>query len=413
MVRSFEENLAQYASLAVRQGAGLQPGQELIVTAEIGDAKFVRLIVTEAYRLGAKHVEVIWSDPEVTLARFREGSDEAIGYVPMWLVEGLTRAYRENAARLGVLSSDPGLLSSIPPEKVAASSRAQGAARKGMSELISTNALNWSLVGAASPGWAKAVFPELPQDEAVAKLWDAIFLTARVYEPDPAAAWEAHCENLTQRMAWLNDLKLDAVHFRGPGTDLRVGLVPGHVWVAGGSTSKHGIPFSPNVPTEEIFTMPHRERVDGIVSSTKPLSLRGQVVDGIEVEFKDGVVVGASARKGEETLKKLLESDEGARRLGEVALVPHSSKVSQSGVLFLNTLYDENAASHIALGSSYGENLAGYEGFSDEERLARGANDSIIHVDWMIGSGEVDVDGILADNTILPLMRGGEWVSGL
>lgn len=410
MVRSFEENLAKYASLAVRQGAGLQPGQELIVTAELGDAPFVRLIVQEAYRQGAKNVEVFWTDPEIAVTRLREGSDEAVRYVPMWLVDGLTRAYSENSARLGVLSSDPGLMSSIDPERVAASSRAQGAARKAISALISTNALNWSLVGAASPGWAKAVFPDLPVEEAVAKLWDAIFFTARIHEPDPAAAWEAHCQELAKRMAWLNELKLEALHFRGPGTDLRVGLVPGHVWMAGESVSKHGIRFAPNVPTEEVFTMPHRDRVDGFVSSTKPLSLRGQIVDGIRIEFKDGVVVDATAKKGEDTLRKLLDSDEGARRLGEVALVPHSSKVSQSGVLFLNTLYDENAACHIALGSSYGENIAGYETMTPEERLAAGANDSIIHVDWMIGSAEIDIDGLLPNGTTVPIMRGGEYV---
>lgn len=409
MQRSFDENLAIFASLTIRQGVALQPGQELIVSAGLHDAPFVRLIVAEAYRAGAKNVAILWNDPEVTLARYREATDEAIGYAPSWLYDGITRAYSENAARLAIASDDPGLLTGVPPERVATSSRANGIATKAMSEYIGGFLINWCIVGAASPGWAAKVFPGLPSDEAVAKLWDAIFLTSRIYEADPIDAWVAHCETLENRMTWLNDLQLDAVHFRGPGADLRVGLVEGHVWMGGRGHARNGVTCSPNIPTEEVFTMPHRARVDGYVSSSKPLSVRGQVVDGIRVEFKNGAVVGATASQGEETLQRLIASDEGAKRLGEVALVPNSSKVAQAGILFYNTLYDENAACHIALGNSLGENMTGFETMSPEERLANGANDSIIHVDWMIGSGAVDVDGIRKDGSTVPVMRAGEW----
>ncbi|HTQ10845.1 MAG TPA: aminopeptidase [Fimbriimonadaceae bacterium] len=410
MNRSFEENLALYAKLTVQEGLGLARGQELIVSAEIDQAPLVRLIAAEAYRAGAKNVEVLWMDPEIVVTRFREGSDEAIQYTANWLIDGVTRAFRENAARLGILSSDPGLLASVDPQRVADSSRAQSLARKEMSDLIVSGHMNWCIVGAASPAWARTVFPSLPEEEAVARLWEAIFQTSRVLEPDPIAAWRAHCRNVTARKDWLNGLRLDALHFKGPGTDLRVGLVENHRWVGVQSTCKNGITCSPNIPTEEIFTMPHRARVDGTVRSSKPLSVRGQIVDGITVEFREGLAVDVKADKGLETLEKLLSSDEAAKRLGEVALVPNSGKVGETGVLFYNSLFDENAASHIAFGASYGENLGGYEEMAETERKQAGANDSIIHVDWMIGSGDMDVDGILGDGSTHAVMRGGEWV---
>jgi aminopeptidase len=409
MQRTFEENLVQYARLAVREGVALAAGQELLVFAEIEHAALVRQVVAEAYRAGAKHVEVFWNDPQVVLTRLTLGSDEAIAYTPNWLYDGITRAHRENAARLAIIGSDPGLLADVDPQRVATSSRAQSVAKKELSALVTGNHMNWCVVGAPTAGWAGKVFPNLPAAEAVAKLWNAIFFTARVLEVDPPAAWAEHCRTVTRRKDWLNELSLDAIHFKGPGTDLRVGLVENHRWVGVQSTFKNGLTGSPNIPTEEIFTMPHRLRVEGRVASSKPLSVRGQLVDGIVVEFREGVAVSAKAAKGEETLQRLLASDDGAKRLGEVALVPNSGKVAQTGLLFYNTLYDENAASHIALGAAYAENLDGHAELSGAQRLQAGANDSIIHVDWMIGSGEMDVDGVRADGSTIALMRSGEW----
>lgn len=409
-MRSHSENLRLYAQLTLREGLGLANGQELLVFAEHDQAPFVRLIVEEAYRAGAKHVEVFYRDSEIVKARFREGSDEAIGYAPQWFYDGITQAHRANAARLGILSADPALLSSFPAERVAASSKAQSQAAKELSDLVSEFAINWCLVGASSPEWAKRVFPDSPELEAVAKLWEKIFLSCRVLEDDPLTAWAAHSQTLEAKVAWLNDLRLDALHFRGPGTDLRVGLVENHEWAGGSGVAKNGIRCCPNIPTEEVFTMPHRDRVDGTVRSTKPLSLRGQVLTDIQMEFRDGVAVKATAATGDETLQKLLATDDGAKRLGEVALVPQSSKVSQTGVLFFNSLYDENAACHIAMGASYSENLPGSEALSEDEQAKLGANSSLIHVDWMIGSSSLDVDGVRADGTALPLMRSGEWV---
>ncbi|MBS1715801.1 MAG: aminopeptidase [Armatimonadetes bacterium] len=409
-MRSFEDNLSLFATLAVKEGVALAPGQELLVFAEHVAAPLVHLVAREAYRAGAKNVEVIWADPELALIRYAEGSDEAVSYAPRWLIDGVATAHRQNAARLGILSGDPALLAGVAPDKVAAQSRAQGEARKVLSEIIAGSEINWCLIGAASPAWAARVFPDLPSEVATAKLWDAIFLSSRVLEDDPMAAWREHSASLEARVRILDELRLDAVRFTGPGTDLRVGLVEGHLWAGGRGRANNGVLCSPNVPTEEVFCMPHRERVEGTVSSTMPLSLRGQIVDGIQVEFQAGKAVKVSASKGEDAFRKLVATDDSADRLGEVALVPHSSKVAQTGVLFLNTLYDENAASHIAFGASYGENLDGYAGMTPDERTARGANDSIVHVDWMIGSDKVDVDGVRQDGSSVPLMRAGEWV---
>jgi aminopeptidase len=407
--RSFEENLSLYAELIVKKGLAIAPGRELLIFSDIYDPRLARLVAKEAYRAGAKNAEVMWTDETVTLLRYQEGSEAAMDYVPQWLYDGITAAHRDGAARLGLYGTDPGLLSGIPPDRVARNSRAQSVGKKELSELITADHFPWCLVGAAAPGWAARVFPGLDAEEAVAKLWDAIFLTSRVLEPDPIGAWSSHCDALDDRVRWLNALHLDALHFSAPGTDLTVGLAEGHAWQGGWSRSKDGTKCSPNIPTEEVFTMPHRARVDGIVSSSKPLSVRGQIVDGIRMEFRDGVAVQATAEVGNETLRRLLESDEGGRRLGEVALVPHSSKVSQAGILFFNSLYDENAASHIAIGAAYSANLPGHDEMTDEERIGKGANDSIIHVDWMIGSGAMNVDGIGLDGSVQPILRNGEW----
>ncbi len=408
-MRSFEESLQLYAQLTIQEGIGLARGQELLVFAETDQTQFVRLIAKEAYRAGAKNVEVLWRDSEMIRARYREGSDEAISYSPNWLHDGVVRALQANAARLGIVSGDPELLREFPAERVTLASTAHSKATKGVSKLISAMAINWCVIGAASPEWAVRVFPNLSSAEGTAKLWEAIFLTSRVLEIDPIEAWTKHSEVLEARVVLLDEMRMDALHFTGPGTDLRVGLISDHLWAGGRGIAKNGIRCSPNIPTEEVFTMPHRLRVDGFVSSTKPLSLRGQVVDGIRVEFKDGKVVQASASTGEDSLQRLLATDEGASRLGEVALVPNSGKVAATGVLFLNTLYDENAASHIALGASYSENLAGVDDLTEEERLHKGSNSSLIHVDWMIGSADVNVNGIHADGSTSPLMRSGEW----
>lgn len=408
---TFEENLQKLAAIAVKIGLNVQPEQELIVTANLNEVPLVRRIVAEAYKVGAKNVAVMYGDEQNLLARYRYGSQAALEYTPQWYMDSIARAHEEGAARLAIYGDDPALLKDVDPEKVATYNRAFAQASKRVSELISGFAVNWCLISHASPEWAKLVFPGLPQEQAMERLWAAIFKTSRVDLADPLAAWQAHDAVLQNHVERLTAKQYAALHFRGPGTDLRVGLAEGHLWAGGSGVAKNGVRCIPNIPTEEVFTMPHRERVEGIVSATKPLSLRGQVLEDIVVRFEHGRVVEARASRGQEVLEKLLETDEGACHLGEVALVPHSSPVSQTGILFYNSLFDENAASHIALGRAYEETLRDFDRSNKEELATRGYNDSLIHVDWMIGSDKVDVDGITQDGRSEPLMRGGEWVS--
>jgi aminopeptidase len=335
------------------------------------------------------------------------GFDTATG----WLFEGMANAYRNGAARLAIYGENPALLAGQDPEKVARANRARSKAYQPALEQIVNYATNWTIVSCASPAWAKAVFPGEDEDVAVSRLWDAIFKASRVDAPDPIAAWAEHNAALAARRQRLNERRFFALRFVGPGTDLVVGLADGHEWNGGATRAKNGAVCNANIPTEEVFTTPHKARVDGHVRSTKPLSYSGTLIRDIAVRFEAGRVVEAAASTGEEVLRKVLATDEGASRLGEVALVPFSSPISQSGLLFCNTLFDENAASHIALGQAYSKCIAGGGEMTKAELAARGSNESLIHIDWMIGSGEIDVDGLSADGRAEPVMRRGEWVA--
>jgi aminopeptidase len=403
--------LDRLAEVAVRVGLGLKPGQEVIVTAPLDAVPLVRRITEHAYRAGASLVTTMFSDEETTLMRFRHGQDGSFDTASAWLYEGMAAAYKNGAARLAIVGEDPSLLAAQDPDKVSRANRARSKAYMPALNMIAGFETNWTIVSAATPAWAKAVFPNDPEEAAVAKLWQAIFAASRVDTPDPIAAWEAHNANLQARTRMLNEKNYAALHFRGPGTDLRVGLADGHEWNGGSTQAKNGLTCNANIPTEEVFTTPHKDRVDGVVSSTKPLSYNGTLIQDIQVRFEAGRIVESKARTGESVLGKVLDTDEGARRLGEVALVPYSSPISQSGLLFLNTLFDENASSHIALGQAYSKCIRGGGSMSEDELSSRGSNRSLIHIDWMIGSDQVDVDGITQDGKAEPLMRGGEWVT--
>jgi aminopeptidase len=401
---SHEDRLDRLAEIAVRTGLGLQPGQEIVLTAPILAMPLVRRVTEHAYKAGASLVTTLLSDDESTLARFKYASDAAFDYAPAWMFEGMANAYRAGAARLAIGGENPALLAGQDAGKVARANRARSVAYRPALELITNFDTNWSIVTYATPSWAKLMFPDLPEDAAVAKLWDAIFAASRVDEPDPVAAWAEHNATLHAKTKHMNAKRYAALHFRGPGTDLRVGLSDGHLWLGGSEPSKNGIVCNPNIPSEEIFTTPHKDRVDGYVRSTKPLSYQGTLIKDIAVRFEAGKIVEATASAGQNVLEKVLETDEGARRLGEVALVTHSSPISASGLLFFNTLFDENAASHVAIGQAYRTCLDGGTTASEAELAARGANTSLI------GSGEVDVDGVLQGGGSEPVMRLGEWV---
>jgi aminopeptidase len=401
--------LDRLAEVAIRVGLQLQPGQDLVLTSSIAALPLTRRIIEQAYKAGAGLVTPIFSDDEITLARFRYGRDEGFDRAAGWLYEGMAKAYSAGAARLAVRGDDPSLLSGQDPEKVARANKATSIASKPAMEKITNFDTNWTILAYPELAWARQVFPDDTDDVAVAKLAGAIFAASRVNTEDPIGAWKAHNAELKKRSTWLNEQNFDALHFTGPGTDLKVGLADGHEWMGGASTAKNGITCNPNIPTEEVFTTPHARRVEGHVSSTKPLSYQGSLIDDIQVRFEEGRIVEASARKGEDVLKKVLDTDEGARRLGEVALVPHSSPISSSGILFYNTLFDENASCHIALGQCYSKCFLGGAKLTPEEIAARGGNKSFIHIDWMIGSGEVDIDGVRKDGSTVPVMRRGEW----
>ena len=403
--------LNRLADVAVNVGLNLQPGQDLILTAPAEALPLVRAVAAAAYRAGAGVVTPILSDPGVTLARFEHGSDDSFDTAPAWLYAGMADAYNKGAARMAIVGEDPMLLSEQDPEKVARAGKANSIAYKPALEKIANFAINWSIASYPTLDWAKRIFPDMADEDAVAALADAIFAASRVNTPDPVAAWADHNAALATRTKWLNEQRFSALHFASPVTDLTVGLADGHEWHGGASEAQNGVTCNPNIPTEEVFTTPHADRVNGTVRSTKPLSHQGSLIDEIEVRFENGVIVEARAAKGEAVLQKLLDTDEGARKLGEVALVPHSSPISQSGLLFYNTLYDENAACHIALGQCYSKCFLDGASLTPEQIADQGGNSSMIHVDWMIGGPDTDIDGITADGTRVPVFRGGEWAS--
>jgi aminopeptidase len=409
---TFEEKLDRFAEVAVKVGLNLAKGQELVISAPLEALPLVRRITEHAYKVGALLVTTFYSDDPSVLARYQYADDASFDHAPQWLADAMAAAFRGGAARMAIAGANPALLAKQDPAKVSRANIAASKANKPAMELITKHAINWSIVAAATPEWAKLVFPGLPVDEAVAKLWDAIFLASRVTGADPVNDWKQHGKRIKQRVDLLNAKRFHSLHFKSAdgSTDLTVGLADEHLWAGGGGPSGNGIFCNPNIPTEECFTTPHKDRVDGIVKASKPLSHQGTLIENITCKFEGGKIVSATATAGEDVLNRLISTDDGARRLGEVALVPHSSPISQSGVLFWNTLFDENAASHIALGQAYSTCLINGENMSNEELEKLGANSSLIHVDWMIGSGAMDVDGIAADGKAEPLMRAGEWV---
>jgi aminopeptidase len=403
------EKLDKLAQLAITVGLGLREGQDLFLTSPTSALPLARKIAEYAYKAGAGLVTTIFADEEMTLARYRYGHDLSFDRAPGWLYDGLAQAFDDNTARLAISGDNPMLLGSQDPEKVGRANRALSKAYRPALTKIVGHDINWSIIPYPGASWAKVVFPDDEEDVAVAKLADAIFAATRVSTDDPVAAWDAHNKKLYERRGWLTDMNFASLKYTGPGTDLTIGLAEGHAWKGGGGVHKNGIRCNPNIPTEEVFTTPHRLRVDGIVSATKPLSYNGTLITDIAMKFEGGKITEVKATRGRDVLEKAMDSDEGGRRIGEVALVPHSSPISQSGILFYNTLFDENAASHIALGQCYSDCFVDGETITPEEVEKRGGNKSVIHIDWMIGSDKIDIDGIEQDGSVTPVMRKGEW----
>lgn len=407
---NFKENLAKYAKLLVSTGINVQPGHTIQLTIGVDQAELARLIIKEAYAHGAKEVLVNWLDDVIARERLVNVDVELLEQVHPQRVTEMNYLLERKASRLVVLSEDPGAYDGVDPEKLSRNARALSQALQPMRQATQANKVSWTLGAASGLEWAKKVFPNAASDEeAVDLLWDQIFKTCRIYEEDPIKAWEEHEARLVAKAKVLNDEQFVKLHYTAPGTDLVLGMPKNHLWEAAGSVNAQGEHFIANMPTEEVFTAPDYRVADGYVTSTKPLSYNGNIIEGIKVTFKDGEIVDVTAEKGDEVMKKLVFDNAGARGLGEVALVPDKSPISQSGVTFFNTLFDENASNHLAIGQAYAFSIEGGTEMSQEELKEAGLNRSDVHVDFMIGSNKMNIDGIREDGTRVPIFRDGEW----
>jgi aminopeptidase len=409
MALGFETNLRKYAELSVKIGANLQPGQRLLITASLDAAPLARLIAASAYQAGARLVEVLWNDEQLELIRFQHAPRDSFAETSRWQPNALLDYAQQSDALISIAGENPDLLKDQDPELIAISKKAVNITHEPFYDLLMRSGFNWLVVSSPVASWAAKVFPDTATDQQILRLWEMIFKVCRLDQADPIAAWERHIAQLTARSDYLTRKQYAALKYRAPGTDLTIGLPSRHCWKSARDTSASGISFVPNMPTEEVFTMPHKDRVSGVVASSKPLNYGGTLIEDFRLTFAEGRVVDIAAGSGEAVLRKLIETDEGAARLGEVALVPHSSPIAQSGLLFFNTLFDENAASHIALGRAYQFTLQGGTAMSEEEFAQAGGNNSLTHVDFMIGSDQMDIDGLTEDGAAEPVMRGGEW----
>ncbi|EPI06122.1 aminopeptidase PepS [Enterococcus faecalis 20.SD.W.06] len=409
-LENFNENLKKYARLIAETGVNVQDNHTVVLQISVDQALLARLITEEAYRLGAAEVIVQWSDETIQREFLAHAATDRIENVPQYKIDQTDDWIAKGASRISVVSSNPDALAGVDAQRVAAFQAANGKALVNLRKATQANKVSWTVVAAASEGWAAKVFPELAtSEEQVDALWNEIFKTTRIYEENPVIAWDIHDKKLQEKAAELNEQQFTALHYTAPGTDLTIGLPKNHLWEGAGSYNARGEEFMANMPTEEVFTAPDSRRVDGYVSSTKPLSYAGTIISGMKFTFKDGKVVDFSAEQGEEALKNLLAIDEGAKHLGEVALVPDPSPISQSGLIFYNTLFDENASNHLAFGSAYAFNLQGGTEMSEEELAEAGLNRSQTHVDFMVGSDKMNIDGIKEDGTIVPVFRNGDW----
>ena len=404
-----EGMLEKYAELIVKVGLNLQEGQRLFISAEINTAALVHEVTAKAYQNSCPLVTVLWADERLKKIRHEYAPRDSFEEYPAWVAKGILENAKRGDAYLSVTGLDPDLLAGYDPKLIALELKTQATHLKPAKKIISSNGVQWTVVCPPTPKWAAKIFPKETEGEAEKKLWGVMEKLCRLNYDDPVAVWREHLAKLEKRHIYLTQKQFAILHFHGPGTDLKIEMPKNHIWMGGGSKTQGGIDFAPNLPTEEVFSMPHKDKVEGIVRSTKPLNYFGNLIENFSLTFSKGRVVDFKAEKGEGTLRKMLESDKNAKQLGEVAIVPHFSPISESGLIFFNTLYDENAACHLALGSAYPNTIKNGTKMSEVELAEAGANDSLIHVDFMIGSDKIDIDGISADGSITPILRAGKW----
>ena len=406
-----EAKFKEYAKLLVEVGVNIQKGQTLVIGSPVDCAWFARLCARAAYAAGCREVVMRWSDDELTREKYLHAEDSVFDSLPAWQAEFDNGYARQGAAFLHISARDPENLVGVDPDRIARSQRSSGEALREYRELTMSNTVPWCIGSIPIPSWARKVFPGCPEDEAVEKLWEAIFQTVRVDGSGAAVdRWREHLAGLKDHMDRLNGLNLESLHYTNSlGTDLTIRLLEGHIWAAGSSATKSGLPFIANMPTEEVFTAPLRNGVDGVVCSSMPLVHNGVVIDKIRFQVREGKIVEASAQTGEDALKAAITLDEGASYFGEVALVPYDSPISRQKLLYYNTLFDENASCHLAFGEAYPECLRGGAEMSKEERKSRGLNDSITHVDFMVGTADLSVTGKTRDGREVPVFVDGNF----
>lgn len=402
--------LIKYASLAVNIGVNIQKDNILVISSPIETAEFARLITEEAYKSGAKDVIVHYGDQKLTKIKLENSSLETISNIPEWQAESYNYYARQEACFISISASDPDGLKGVPVEKIGASQKARTSALKEYFDNSMSNKCRWCVLSVPTLSWAKKVFPKVNDDEAMESLWDVIFKTVRVDTENPVNAWEKHNAYLEEKIKFMNNNNFKSVHLKSAnGTDLNIELPEGHIWAGGSERDVNGIPFNANMPTEEVFTLPKKTGVNGIVYSSKPLSYGGNLIDNFSITFKDGKAIDFTAETGYDVLKQMLESDEGAKYLGEVAFVPYNSPISNSKLIFFNTLFDENAACHLAFGRAYESCVKDADKYSEEELEKIGVNNSIIHVDFMIGTSDLEVTGINENGETIQIFSNGNW----
>lgn len=409
LLLSFDTKLLKYAELAVKVGVNIQKDQYLYISCSTDNLKLAQIITKIAYKNGAKQVFVDISDDELVRARYEGAPKDSFDFFPPWKVQEREWLAEHGAAFLSISSQNPDLLKGIERDRIMAFQKASGQALANYYQWLQADKFSWSVIAAPSKAWAAKVFPHLPEEQQMNALWEAIFAATRIDVENPVEAWHAHDQELHSKADYLNAKQFKSLHYTAPGTDLTIELPPHHVWTGGSSISTQGQTFMANMPTEEIFTAPLKTGVNGYVSSTKPLSYGGNIIDNFTLTFKDGRIIDVKAEQGQEILASLIETDEGAHYLGEIALVPHKSPISQSNLLFYNTLFDENASNHLAIGSAYAFCIEGGKEMTSEELSAHGLNQSLTHVDFMIGSNKMNINGITHDDQIDPIFRDGNW----
>ncbi|MGX4645334.1 aminopeptidase [Holzapfeliella sp. JNUCC 80] len=406
---NFDTLLAKYADLTIETGVAVKSGDTIVLQIATDQTKFAHLLTEKAYQKGAAEVIVKWQDETLNRLNLLYADESRLETFSKSQEEQINEWLDKKVKRISVISNNPDALSDVDQQRLA---KMQGALTKGMLPLrraTQNNDISWTIVGAASEGWAKHVFPDVSASEAVDQLWHEIFKTTRIYADDPIKAWEDHKNTLRQKSAILNDKQFTALHYTSDVTDIEIGLPKNHIWHSAGAVNADGEAFMPNMPTEEVFTSPDFRKINGVIASTKPLSYSGQLIEGIKVTFKDGQITEITADKGQETLEHLIQTDDGAKSLGEVALVPYSSPISQSQIIFFNTLFDENASNHVAIGAAYPFTIENGTKMSPIELRQNGLNVSQTHVDFMVGSDKMNIEGISTDGPRFQIFKNGEW----